>query len=291
MNRILPAVLLGALGLVGLTGCGDQSVSPDTSSVSSSTVIDESTITAVGAEGAAATVDMMNGHGVPGPLAGRLPGQVPSGCPYDAASGRFVCVDEKVDDGRDVTRSYAFLDAAGNTQAAYDEATTAAINFESAVTESHTGPNGSTNTAEHARSLTASGLEGAETSWTWNGSGSGEAHREGPPPRLPRAGSSTTTTNVVVDMTMSSAINNVVVPMPRTAGSWPISGSITETITATFTGGPNDGQTKTRTITITFNGTQYAALDNGTETITIDLADRGRQGPPNQGPPSRGGRR
>lgn len=286
MKRILPAVLIGTLGLglAALNGCGDQSVSPE---LSSGTVIDESTITAVGAESAAATAEMMNGHGVPMPLAGRLPGRVPSGCPYDAASGRFVCVDEKVDDGRDVSRSYAFLDASGNLQAAYDENTTAAINFESSVTESHTGPNGGTNTGQHSRSLTASGLAGAETSWTWNGSGSGQAHREGPPPRRGMGGrrgeDAFGASRVSVDLTMSGTITDVVVPMPRTPGNWPLSGTITETITATFTGGPNDGQTRTRTITITFNGTQYASLTDGSETISIDLANRGHEGGPRPG--------
>lgn len=307
MKQILPAasfrgmtrfglLAVGVLALAAM-GCGDQSVGPDSSSdLSDSAVIDDATITAVGAEATAATVDMMNGHGVPRLLAGRLPGRVPDGCPYDAASGRFVCPDNNVDDGRDVSRSYAFLDALGNTQAAYDEVSTAAINFQTEVVESHTGPRGGSHTAEHQRNLTASGLEGAETSWIWNGSGSGTAHREGPPPTERRRGGpggpgegngngrpggngpgQGNVVNVTVDMTMSSTINSVVVPMPRVEGSWPLSGSITKTITATFTGGPKDGQTVTRTITITFDGTQYASLNDGTETISIDLANHGRR--------------
>jgi hypothetical protein len=86
-----------------------------------------------------------------------------------------------------------------------------------------------------------------------------------------------------IDITRSMTVDHVVVPYPPAKGAWPLSGSITQTMSATVTGGPHDGETRGGTAVLTFNGTQYATLTIGDETRTIDLSH-----PP--GPPHRGER-
>lgn len=310
MKRLIPAALIGGLAALGLAGCGTNSAtSPNTSgSTSNSTSVAAATLATLADSMAADCVGQMNGHGAPAGLLPRLPGDVPTGCTLDAATNRFVCTDENLDDGLTVDRSYAFFDASGGAQTAYDATTTASINFQSLVSGTRSGERGA-GTVNDQRSLTASGLAGAETSWTWNGSGSGSEHRVMYPGGGPGGGPGrggpgrggpgggrghgpggpdslnvpAPTDTVIVDASHSETINNVVVPMPRTATSWPLSGSITQTMTATFTGGPQDGQTVTRTVTITFDGTQYATVNDGTTTTTIDLAHKGH--------PPQGGRR
>jgi hypothetical protein len=186
-------------------------------------------------------------------------------------------------------------------------------NFQSVVSGTRSGDHGA-GTVNNQRNLTASGLVGAETNWTWNGSGSGSEHREmypgrgrGPGQGGPGEGGSTwwagrrwppaavmvgrpgrpDSLNVPPDGYSSSRAldddQQREPPMPRTATSWPLSAHIYRTMTAAITGGPQNGETRTRTVTITFDGTQYASVNDGTTTTTIDLANHGR--------PPRGGRR
>jgi hypothetical protein len=117
--------------------------------------------------------------GIPGPLGNEA---IPEGCPYDAASGWFVCATETDEHGAAVTRSHAFRDAGGEAQSSYDEAATAAI--ESRLTlKSHPERDGHRGTIEIEHDLIASGLVGEETSRTWNGT----IHErfEGVPPNGP----------------------------------------------------------------------------------------------------------
>lgn len=325
MKRMIPAALIGGIAALGLVGCGSNSVSTPSSTLTNSATVDATTLATLADSMAADCVGQMNGHGAPHGLLPRLPGNVPSGCTLDAGTNRFVCTDENLDDGLTVDRSYAFFDVSGNAQSAYDAATTASINFQSVVSGTRSGDRGA-GTVNNQRNLTASGLVGAETNWTWNGSGSGSEHREmypgrgrgpgqggpgeggpgrggpgrggpggggpgggpgghgpGGPGRPDSLNVPAPTDTVIVDLAHSMTISSVVVPMPRTATSWPLSGSITQTMTAAITGGPQDGETRTRTVTITFDGTQYASVNDGTTTTTIDLANHGR--------PPRGGRR
>lgn len=119
--------------------------------------------------------------------------------------------------------------------------------------------------------LTVSGLAGAETSMTWNGTGSGSFSRV-----LSREDGETRE----YAMTHAGVIKDVVIPVPRAPNGWPVSGTITRTMTVTFTGGPRDGQTVERTVTITFNGTRFPTLTVNGETFEIDLMARGRPGKP-----------
>jgi hypothetical protein len=291
MKRVFLAAGLAA-SMAVLAGCGNQGGVTATGSSGELSTVDETLVTTA-VEGAGETVQMLNPGGAPRLFFGRFPRTVPDGCEYDAASGRFLCEAVTRENGPTMERSYAFLDGAGQAQSAYDAAGTAAINFRSRVSGEIARARMS-GTVDHQRDLTASGLAGDETTWTWNGTGSGTSHEEGipgPPPGRGRhghgdgMGMGTGTgagTPVSIDITSSMAVSNVVVPYPVTDTSWPLSGTITQSMTATVTGGPHDGEVRERTAILTFNGTQYATLTVGDETRTIDLARP--PAPPHRGP-------
>jgi hypothetical protein len=94
--------------------------------------------------------------------------------------------------------------------------------------------------------------------------------------------------NLEFSMNSAETISNVVIPVPRTESSWPLSGTITRHVTVAFTGGPRDGTTEERNVTITFNGTQVATVTVNGESFEFDLATRGHMGP--KGPMGPGGR-
>jgi len=187
------------------------------------------------------------------------------GCAFDGA--RFTCPGVSTAN-LTVTRSFAFFDAQGNPQAAFDSITTASANFQSLV-EGSISRDAWSASIKRSHNVTVSGLAGAETTRTWNGTGTNDVarsrHTEGGP-------------NRTYNMASSSVTTNVVVPVPRGEGAWPLSGTITHTVTVTITDGEGSGNTRTRTATVTFNGTQFAPVPVGDETFTVDLAER-RVGP------------
>lgn len=167
------------------------------------------------------------------------------------------------------SRTVTFFDADGVEQSAYNPLTTASINV--VVDLSHAVEReGWSASVERHRDLTVSGLEGQETSRIWNGTSSGTVMRS----RHTEANGTRT-----YDMTTSSVITDVVVGVPRSENPWPLSGTITRTIMITITNGPNGDVTRERTVTIEFNGTQFATLTVNGETFEVDLAARDRQRP------------
>ncbi len=125
-------------------------------------------------------------------------------------------------------------------------------------------------TVDRQSDLAVTGLAGAETRMTWNGTGSGSmthAHRsDGSEPARQ------------YEMAFTAVTSGVVIPVPRTPTSWPLSGSTTHQATIKFTGGEKDGATEQRNVTVAFDGTQYATVTVNGETFTVDLANRGRPG-------------
>ena len=103
----------------------------------------------------------------------------------------------------------------------------------------------------------------------WNGTGSGEVERS----RHTDGGEVRS-----YHMLSSSTISQVVVPYPRTEDGWPVSGMIERAITITQTSDTNGTETFERTVTVTFDGTQFATVTVGDETFTVDLSER-RFGP------------
>jgi hypothetical protein len=175
---------------------------------------------------------------------------------------------------RSGTRNVTFYDANGNVQSAYDSLTTDSIHFTLEVSGSISRDNWSAS-IDRTRDMTVSGLEGQETTRTFNGSGTES---------ISRSRTDSTGTASSFDMSGTFTIENLVVPVPGSSPRWPLSGTITRTMTVNVVNGPNGDQTKTVTAVITFDGTSTATAVIDGETMQIDLTTaRGRS-------PIRGGR-
>ncbi|MGH7560482.1 MAG: hypothetical protein ACRENB_05620 [Gemmatimonadales bacterium] len=189
----------------------------------------------------------------------------PVNCPFNAATGRLECPvisNEHVT----ITRSYAFWDAANAVQQQYDAQTTAKANTRTDIEGDRSNDDWSASIERH-RDMTATGLAGAETQRTWNGSGSSEVARS----RHTESGETRS-----YELSCTLEVDDVVVPVGG-QNHWPLSGTITRSCAVTFEGGPRDGQTVERTAVITFNGTQIATLTIGDKTFEVDLANRRRR--------------
>jgi hypothetical protein len=186
------------------------------------------------------------------------------GCTYSATTGRFTCP-AVTSGGLTLNRDYAFFDANNQPQSAYDAATTDSANFHVSVVGTITFSNGQAN-VNRDRNFTVSGLLGAETSRTWNGTGSRNDN-----------GSRNGTDGTVRSYQTADAltVSQVVVDLPRSTYPWPMSGTITRHITGTASVSRN-GVTKSfsvdRTVTITFNGSQTATVTVNGNTYTLDLS-------------------
>lgn len=180
------------------------------------------------------------------------------GCPFDGS--RFACP-LVTRGGFTMTRSYAFMDATGVAQSAYHPLLTDSANFKSGMTGTATRDRWSA-TIDRQRDMTVSGLAGQETQHTINGVGTNSEtrsqHTDGPTSRS-------------YSMTSSVTFTNVVIPFPRTRGTWPVSGTITSVVTAVRTG-PNGTVTRSRTVTTTFNGDERAVLVVGDRRFSLNLA-------------------
>jgi hypothetical protein len=177
--------------------------------------------------------------------------------------GRFSC-DSLDREGLTIVRTCTYADADGVAQTEYDSNTTATVTVHTEISGAFDRGRWSA-TIDRTSDLVVSGLAGANTTMIWNGSGAGTSTK------VKTSDSSETRQ---YDMTFSGTITDVVIPVPRTATSWPLSGIIARDVTVTFTGGPRDGTTVTRSTTLEFNGTQYATLTVNGETFQVDLARR-----------------
>lgn len=163
---------------------------------------------------------------------------------------------------RDFSRTVSFFDAAGNQQDAFNPLTTASVRILIEMTGA-VERDGWTATIARSRDVTVSGLEGEETERTWNGTSSTEVTR-----------SQHTDENGTRSYDMSSVgtIADVVRGVPRDVNPWPLSGTITRSITVVITNGPDGDVTRERTVVVTFNGTQFATLTVNGEEFELDLA-------------------
>jgi hypothetical protein len=225
----------------------------------------------IAADAAGQDIEMMRGPG------GRF------GLGLPAGPGNFECNDV-APPGLTVTRTCTFYDANGAVQDAFDAQTTATVIVHVAM-EGTIDRGEWSATVSRVRDYTVTGLEGDETTLTWSGTGSGTMTRI----RQTRDGD-----EIQMDMVSEEEATGVVIPVPRTPDGWPLAGTMTSSVTVTITGGPHDGETRQRDVTITFDGTQYATVTVNGETFTIDLANRrhagrGRLG--HSGPGPHGGMR
>jgi hypothetical protein len=161
-----------------------------------------------------------------------------------------------------VERSCVFKDADGVVQSAYDPITTATVVM-SATISGEIDRGHLEATINHTHELTVTGLAGTETSRTWNGNGSGT---------FTAVRTRSDGTERSYSVASQSTVTNVVIPVPRTLTSWPLSGTIHRVLTLTR----NDGTVVTRDVLVTFNGTQIVTVVVNGETFEFDLADRRR---------------
>jgi len=184
-------------------------------------------------------------------------------CTYSATTGRFTCA-PITSAGLTLNRDYAFFDASNTAQSAYSASTTDSANFHVNVAGVHVVDTGA-DTVSRDRNLTVSGLLGAETQRTWNGTGTRNdgGYRQGT--------DATRSYHVNDNVTISS----VVVTLPRSSNPYPASGSITRHVVGTGKvekSGLSKSFTIDKTVTITFNGTEFVTMNIGTDAYTLDLA-------------------
>jgi hypothetical protein len=166
-----------------------------------------------------------------------------------------------------ITRTVTFFDADGNEMDAYDALNTASVRIVAHLegSRSRTGPRGTlTVSINRDRDFTVSGLLGQETHRTWDGTGSTEENR-------------VTTSDEfgerTYDMSATTEVDAVVIPVPKGSG-WPLSGTITRVVTVEVVSGLEDTRTRTRTVVIEFNGTQFVPITINGVTYTLDLETR-----------------
>ncbi|MGH7664646.1 MAG: hypothetical protein ACRENI_10190 [Gemmatimonadaceae bacterium] len=183
-------------------------------------------------------------------------------CTFDGGSGRFNCT-VVTDRGLTITRSFALYDAGGNAQDHYDRHTTASADFHTTVTGT-LERDGYTATVARSADATLSGLEGSETSRSWNGASSAEVSAE----HVSDAGLRR------YEKLATGTVSAVVVGVPRSENPWPISGSIAHHVTVTRTreGATDVSRTASRRVVVTFNGTQFVPLTVNDIAFTLDLA-------------------
>jgi hypothetical protein len=258
--------VLAGLTAVAFAACNSSDTMNDTTPLDNTSI--NADVASAAADGFAEDVDVMVG------MDGRVgntstdamllgPGGYRphlTGCSF--ANGAFTCPDTNRA-GLTITRTITLLDASGATQSAYDSVTTASIHIVADIAGDATHGPWSATVARH-RDLTVTGLAGAETSRTVNGTGNETVSRS----RVTRNDSTRS-----YDIAGNSTITDVVMPVRSGDGGngWPTSGTITRTMTITLTSGQNAGKTVTRTVTITFNGTSSATASVDGSSFTIDL--------------------
>ena len=143
-----------------------------------------------------------------------------------------------------------YYDALGNVQEAFDEVTTASIHIvrEGSYEGGHESWSGA---VTRMRETTITGLEGDETTRTVNGTGSST---------VSRSRHSDENGDRSYDMTGTTVISDVVNAVPKEENPYPLSGTITRDMTAVIVNGPNDDETHTRHVVITFDGTQFVTM-------------------------------
>ena len=167
------------------------------------------------------------------------------------------------------THTATFYDVDGNEQDALDPLTTASIHLVIESTREFSRDTW-TGTGTRSRDITITGLLGEETTRTVNGTGSADVTRS---QHTDADGTRT------YDMMSTSTIVDVVHPVPRTDESWPLSGTITRNVTINVINGPDGDVTRTRTVVITFNGTDMPSMTVDGEPFEVDMSTRSGRRP------------
>ncbi len=311
MRILKSAGIAGAIAVLAITACTNDPTASSTSSLSNP----EAAVRSLAADNVAEQVDLMRGHGLPRfGLPGLLfPSPNDTGAPCRREGDSSTC--PRLDrEGLLFTRTVTFFDAVGAVQSSFDSLLTASVNFHVLVTSDSAqsaddDDDGETRTVRNERDLTVTGLLGLETSATWNGTGTSFIQRTEPAgrgpdmlgpgmggrggrggPRSGRGGPGGPPDSLrgregppfgeggTLEATSTSTVDNVVVPVPLVPGAWPVSGSISESTSATITLPNGNVRDFSRTAVVTFNGTQFVPLVINGDTTIIDLAQRPLRG-------------
>ncbi len=167
------------------------------------------------------------------------------------------------------THTATFYDVDGNEQDALDPLTTASIHLVIESTREFSRDTW-TGTGTRSRDIMITGLLGEETTRTVNGTGSADVTRS---QHTDENGTRT------YDMMSTSTIVDVLHPVPRTDESWPLLGTITRNVTINVINGPNGDVTRTRTVVITFNGTDMPTMTVDGEPFEVDMSTRSGRRP------------
>lgn len=292
-RRPIHAVVAVATVLVA-TACLDTSAPNRQSSLTSDLIL------AVTAQGTVGQLDAVRGGGFPGLGARGMFPHIGGAPTCEATMGGHPCPPRG--DTTGVTRTVTWSDASGATQAAYDSVLTASAAFVLDVNRSD-----SVGSRVEHRVMTATGLAGAETERTWNGSatvqhaGSGQHRPLGPgmgpggmggghgPGGLgsgPGGGLFGGTPPRYVAVAETTTVNNVVLPVPAGPGTYPKGGTINTRSNILVVSAAGDTTREARVTTVVFDGTSMAKFTVNGETRTVDLSRRPfRGGPPQGGPP------
>ncbi len=252
-DRALRLSLL-AIGL-GIAGCSKDETGP-----SNDPNLNEDLATSVGFNTAQDAKLVTNPGFIDGSIGAGNEFRV-TACTFTASSGRFECPSETWL-GFTLTRSYTFSDGSGTPLTTFDPNQIASFNVRAGLTGNASLGNWS-GTIDWQRDFSVTGLSPTATSWTWNGTGTATITSS-----RTTVGGDTRTYN----LDLTTQVNDLVVPYPLSAGQYPTSGSITKNVSVTYIGGKFDGQTTTRTVTATFNGTQTARLTIGSTEWDLNLA-------------------
>lgn len=163
------------------------------------------------------------------------------------------------------SRTVTFFDAEGVEQEAYDAETTAAINSVVELSGERSRDRVEF-TVDRFRDMWVSGLAGPETERTWNGEGTEDRSRV----RIEDGSAFRSYT-----FSGSFLIEDVVRGIPRAENPWPLSGTVTRSLTIEVT---TDGGSRTvnREVVVSFNGTSTATVSVNGEVYDLDLASRDR---------------
>ena len=179
----------------------------------------------------------------------------------DAAATDVGMVLELADPAREgsrtVERSVTFFDAGGAPQTAYDPVTTASAHIEVSIHGELERPDWSAQVSRQWE-ITLTGLSGTEATRTVNGTGHGSFQGT----RQSDDGERTYT------LTHEATLTDVVIPVA--APRWPLSGTLTRHFEVTRTG-PRGEVTRSRTVTVTFDGTREARLEADGVRFILDL--------------------
>ncbi len=258
MRHLTSIAIFAAVGLAA--ACSDSPTSPG-SGVPATLNGDVASVAAAAVSEDIEIMAGMNGLPRSAILAFRLPPTDPGnleGCTFGGES--WTCPRTRIN-GLDVVRTITFRNADGAGQEQYDAENTASIDV-SVTVDGELAMEHWTATIDRDRALTWTGLAGTETTRTVNGSGTEAVTRA-------RFNDSGTSRSYDIDGTFTIA--DVIMPV-RGEGidPWPISGTVTRTYTVTR----STGETITRIVVITFNGTSMPTATVNGEAFQIDLANR-----------------